>query len=115
MIWFGDSSSEHFLGTDTGVPSSEKSTVPVWQKHYASKYRAACFAMAHDRTVSVLWQVLNGEAPKARNTYLGASCVARQIRRLRLACTLAQSACLQNIRMTIEFLGVGCGRRRHFR
>jgi hypothetical protein len=69
MIWFGDSTSEHFLGTDTGRP--EKSTAVVWQNHYASKYRAACFSLAHDRTVNVLWRVLHGEAPKARNTYVG--------------------------------------------
>jgi hypothetical protein len=67
LIWFGDSISEHFLGTDTGVPSP-KTTVPVWEQHY-SKYRSACFSLAHDRTVGLLWRVINGEAPEARKTY----------------------------------------------
>jgi hypothetical protein len=69
LIWYGDSISEHFLGTDTGDPT-EKSTAAAWEKHYG-KYRSACFSLAHDGTPGVLWRVINGEAPEARMwTYL---------------------------------------------
>jgi hypothetical protein len=68
LIWYGDSVSEHFLGTDTGVPTP-KTTVVVWEQHY-SKYRSACFSLSHDRSPGLLWRVINGEAPEARMAHL---------------------------------------------
>jgi hypothetical protein len=67
MVWYGDSISEQLRGTECGVPSKSLSPMrAVWDRHYG-KYRAAVFAMALDKTVHLIWRVLNGEAPQARS------------------------------------------------
>jgi hypothetical protein len=66
MIWYGDSISEAFRGTEDGGQLEGLVAIKaVWEKHYGSKYKAAVMACAHDRTTNLLWRLLNGESPQA--------------------------------------------------
>jgi hypothetical protein len=70
MLWLGDSISEAFHGTAEGkYAKSLEASKLVWEQHYG-KYNAAVFACYHDRTVQLIWRMLNGESPQARKTTL---------------------------------------------
>ena len=63
MIFYGDSITESWLGTDLCGPCQRCQGVPaVFARHY-SKFNASVMAVGGDQVAHLMWRLQNGEAP----------------------------------------------------
>ncbi|CAL5221183.1 g3329 [Coccomyxa viridis] len=62
LVFYGDSITETWRGTDMGRPCSRCTGVPaIFQKYFGSKYDSEVLAVGGDQAAHLMWRLLHGQ------------------------------------------------------